>query len=448
MQQTSTRPAILILVVFMLLSTTTSAQQKTRDEKVREDRRNVTAAGFWIYNDLEDGFRRAKLSGKPILVVLRCIPCEECVKLDDNLVDQDPVLRPLLNQFVCVRIVSTNGLDLSLFQFDTDQSFAVFMLNADRTIYGRFGTRSHRTEWVGDVSLKGLARALEGALELHARWPESRESLRAKTGPAPLFSTPEKFPTLRERYTGKLDYSGQVAKSCIHCHQIGDAVRDHYRSGSQAVPDDIISPYPHPKSIGMILNPDERAELRQVTSDSPAAMAGLQEGDQLLTMNDQPLLSTADIQWVLNSVPAAGGTVQTVVSRNGTPVTLNLTLQNRWRELDQIDWRVSAWGLSRMVLGGLRLENVASEERGVNGIPTVGTALRVRYVGQYNEHAAAKNSGFRKGDIIVTFDGRKDLLSESDVLRYGATKLKPGTSIPIEILRENSLTTLRLPQQK
>ena len=48
-----------------------------------------------------------------------------------------------------------------LFQFDTDQSFAVFLLNADGTIYGRFGTRSHRTEWYGDVSVDGLAKALQ-----------------------------------------------------------------------------------------------------------------------------------------------------------------------------------------------------------------------------------------------------------------------------------------------
>ncbi|MFM7926004.1 MAG: thioredoxin family protein, partial [Planctomycetaceae bacterium] len=89
-------------------------------QKVREDRDKVTAAGFWIYNDLDTGFRTARQTGKPLLVVLRCIPCEECVKLDDELVDQDPVLRPLLEQFVCVRVVSTNGLDLSLFQFDTD----------------------------------------------------------------------------------------------------------------------------------------------------------------------------------------------------------------------------------------------------------------------------------------------------------------------------------------
>ena len=109
-----------------------------------------------------------------MLVVLRCIPCEECVKLDDDLVNEDKRVRPLLEKFVCVRVVSTNGLDLSLFQFDYDQSFAAFLLNADGTIYGRFGTRSHRTSWSDDVSIEGLAKALAGALELHSGVPEEQ----------------------------------------------------------------------------------------------------------------------------------------------------------------------------------------------------------------------------------------------------------------------------------
>ena len=133
---------------------------------------------FWIYNDLAKGIVEAKKTGKPILVILRCVPCEECVKLDDDLVNQDPRVRPLLDKFVCVRIISTNGLDLSLFQFDYDQSFAAFLLNVDGTIYGRFGTRSHRTSWADDVSVDGLAQALQGALDLHAQYPKNRAGWR------------------------------------------------------------------------------------------------------------------------------------------------------------------------------------------------------------------------------------------------------------------------------
>src|SRR5215475_14553710 len=156
----------------MCLCVTGMAGAQTREEKVRNDRKKVEALGLWIYNDLEKGFTEARKSGKPMLVVFRCIPCEECVKLDDDLIDNDRHVRPLLDKFVCVRIVSANGLDLSLFQFDTDQSFTVFLLNADGTLYGRFGTRSHRTLWTDDVSVEGLARSLEGALALHAGYPQ------------------------------------------------------------------------------------------------------------------------------------------------------------------------------------------------------------------------------------------------------------------------------------
>jgi len=164
------------------------SQQLSRDEKMQRDRQRVTTQGIWIYNDLAAGREQAAKEQKPLIVVLRCVPCEECVKLDDELIDQDPRISPLLERFVCVRLVSTNGLDLSIFQFDTDQSFAVFFLHADGTVDGRFGTRSHRTEWTEDVSVEGLEQAMQGALRLHADYPANRSILARKQG-TPLGSS-------------------------------------------------------------------------------------------------------------------------------------------------------------------------------------------------------------------------------------------------------------------
>src|SRR6266545_1416368 len=266
-----------ITSILACLAIAASASAQSREQKVLADRKKVEAEGFWIYNDLPRGFAEAKKTGKPMLVVLRCIPCEECVKLDDDLVDKDPTLRPLLEKFVRVRVVSTNGLDLSLFQFDYDQSFAVFFLNADGTVYGRFGTRSHRTNWVGDVSLDGLAKAMEGALALHAEYPKNKETLAAKIGPKPLFSVPEKFPSLG-KYKSGLDYQGNVVQSCIHCHQVGDAIKTAYRAKKEPMPEDVLFPYPHPKALGLILDPKERATVKAVEKDSVAEKSGLKAG--------------------------------------------------------------------------------------------------------------------------------------------------------------------------
>lgn len=423
-------------------------QQKTRDQQVREDRAKVEADGFWIYNDLPKAFAEAKETGKPILVVLRCIPCHECVKLDDDLVDKDPVIRPLLNQFVCVRQVSTNGLDLKTFQYDTDQSFAVFMLNADGTIYGRFGTRSHRTEWLEDVSLPGMAKALEGALALHRDYPNNKAALAGKRGKPLEVDSPEQYPLLKDQYTSTINYQGDVVKSCIHCHQIGDAQRDFYRAAGKPIPEKVLFPYPHPKTLGLILDPEEKATVKQVSEGSLAEEAGLKAGDKIQTLQGQPILSIADVQWVLHNTDPKGGTLSFVVERNGKPAEVKLTLEEGWRRTGDIAWRATAWGLRRMTTGGLKVDPLPKEQRDKLKLDADQMALLVQHVGQYGPHAAAKNAGFQQGDIIVEFDGRTDLMTDSALLAYGVTERKPGDQVSVTVLRNGKRQSLKLPMQK
>jgi hypothetical protein len=439
----------LCLTLLLVFSATAVAQPKlTREQMVRADRKKVEAEGFWIYNDLAKGFAEAKKSGKPMLVVLRCVPCEECVKLDDDLVNQDPVIRPLLDKFVCVRIVSTNGLDLSLFQFDTDQSFAAFLLNADGAIYGRFGTRSHRTSWVDDVSLPGLAKAVQGALALHAEYPKNKDALAGKRGPAPEYPSPEKYPTLAGKYGPKLAETGNIVQSCIHCHQIGDAQREYYRRKKQPIPEEILFPHPHPKSIGLILDPKEMAMVQKVEAGSLAEKAGFKAGDAIATLGGQPLLSFADVQWVLHTTPAEGSKLTAQVNRDGKTTDLTLTLPAGWRRAGDLSWRSSSWGLRRMATGGLQLEQLPAADRERLGIASDAMALRVKHVGQYGPHAAAKNAGFQVGDIIVEFDGKTDLHRDSDILVHGVTARKPGDKVLVTVLRASRKVNLTLPMQE
>jgi len=191
-----------LILALIAANVAISQQQPTREQKVRGDKAKVEAAGFWIYNDLAKGVAEAKKSGQPLLVTLRCIPCVDCVKLDEELVETDPKLRPLLEKFVRVRIISANNLDLSLFQFDTDQSFAVFLLNADGAIYGRYGTRSDHSYWADDVSIEGLGKALEGALALHAAYPANKAELALKRGPAPDFPGAAGIPPAQRQVRG------------------------------------------------------------------------------------------------------------------------------------------------------------------------------------------------------------------------------------------------------
>lgn len=420
---------------------------QSREEKVLEDHRRVTADGFWLYQDLESGLREARRSGKPLLVTLRCIPCEECVKLDEELMESDPELRQLLEQFVRVRLVSTNGLDLDLFQFDTDQSFAIFLMNADRTIYGRYGTRSARTEWIDDVSIAGLTRALERALELHEDPSEFRAGLRDKTGPPAEFDRPEKLPSLATRYASRLNFTPGVVQNCIHCHQIGDALRDHLRSRGEPFPETVLFPYPHPKIVGLIVDPATCGTLKEVVAGSAAERAGFEAGDEIIAFGGQPILSIADLQWVLHQ---AGSYVSITaeIERDGVRHSLTLDLDEGWKRQGDLSWRVSSWNLRKMTTGGLVLETADPARRRAARIDPDATALVVAYVGQYGEHAAGKEAGFLKDDLIVAFDGRKDLRSESELFAYALEERRPGERVSVTVLRDGREIELMLPMQR
>lgn len=96
-----------------------------------------------------------------------------------------------------------------------------------------------------------------------------------------------------------------------------------------------------------------------------------------------------------------------------------------------------------MALGGLFSKKMSAELLAEQKLPPDKLALKVEHVGEYPPHDGAKKAGFRKGDIVVSFDGRTDLVRETDILNH-ALNLKPGSSIPVEVLRDGKKVPLTL----
>ena len=55
---------------------------KDREGAVRKDRAAMEYDARWIYNDFRAGMAKAQQTGKPLLVVLRCVPCIACAGID------------------------------------------------------------------------------------------------------------------------------------------------------------------------------------------------------------------------------------------------------------------------------------------------------------------------------------------------------------------------------
>jgi hypothetical protein len=417
---------------------------KDREGAVRKDRAALEYDARWIYNDFRAGFEKAKQTGKPLLIVIRCVPCLACAGIDAQVLEEKALV-PLLDQFVCVRVINANALDLSLFQFDYDLSLSALFFNGDGTTYGRFGSWAHQRDPL-DKTTAGFQRALEATLAIHRGYPANKALLALKqSGPTP-FKTPIEIPMLAGRYKAELDWEGKVVGSCVHCHQIGDAFRTSYRDQGKVVPPEWIYPFPQPETIGLTLASDHAARIEAVAAGSIAAMAGLRAGDEFISLAGQPLVSPADVSWTLHRTPESGK-LAAVVKRGSAPVTLAITLPSGWREKADISRRVGTWPMRGMALGGLVLEELPDEDRAKLGIDKDRMALRAKGVGQYGKHAAAKNAGFQKEDVITELDGSSARTTESALIGKLLKDHKPGERIKAGVLRSGKRIDLSLPMQ-
>lgn len=417
---------------------------KDREGAVRGDRARMENDARWIYNDVDRGFAEAKRTGRPLLVVLRCVPCLSCVGLDAQVLTE-PALAPLLDEFVCVRLINANAIDLARFQFDYDLSFSTLFFNADGTLYGRYGSWTHQADPEARETI-GYRRALEAALDVHRGYPANRAGVERKQGGPTPFRTPVEIPALAGRYGRELNWGGEVVKSCVHCHQVGEAFRAYYRDRGEKVPLERIYPMPAPETVGLALAPDHVARVASVIPDSPAARAGFRPGDDVVALDGQRLISVADFAWALHQAPETAR-LAAVVRRAGGETTLTLELPAGWRIRTDISKRVGTWSMRAMALGGLVLTELGAEESARRGLPADGMALLVKGMGQFNKHGAAKKAGFLKDDIIVRVGEFGARMGEGELIGRILQTTRPGGSLEVDVVRGAERVRLALPMQ-
>ena len=345
----------------------------------------------------------------------------------------------LMERFTTVRVVQAYALDLSLFQFDGDLTLAVVFLNADGTVYGRYGSRGDKA--TGHVhTAAGLRKAMEGALDLHALYPGNRKSLEGKVGKAPPWRTPEAMPALKGR-ENVAPADGSRSR-CVHCHQARDGEAWSLRMARRKIDDRHLWAWPMPDEVGLGIDPEERATVRSVDPGSAAERAGFRPGDRIVAMEGQPILSIADVQWVLHSAEAPG-TVEAEVARGEATEKLKLALAPDWRRDGDWTWRVLVWSVRHRLLGTEPLLMADAAERKSLGIPDGQMALRVKGLppGWVKEKAATP---LRAGDVIVKADGRNDLVTESRLLAHLFQEVPPGGEATLTVLREGKRETVTL----
>ena len=399
-----------------------------------ESLKDIDVAPHWIYDDLPAAIAEAKESGKPLLVVVRCVPCPPGRDLDVQIMRPDENLHKIEEQFVCVRLIQTNGLDLNVFQFDYDMSWAAMFLNADMTVYGRYGTRTASgPESDAHLSIPGFRKAAERALELHSGYPDNRAQLAKKTGERGEYARPELTPGLKDR-----PRKAAERQQCIHCHMVKEfALRAKWEEGRLSRDD--LWVYPMPEQIGLVIDDNDGRAVKRVIEGSPAATSGIKAGDEVLSVGGQPIVSVADMQWALNSAPDEVELPMTL-RRGDRRIETKVTLSGDWKKSD-IAWRASSWyGLRQ----GVKFEALSEGDKKQRGIDADRLALVVK--GLYgNGGPKVQAAGLQMNDLIVAVDGQTEAMTESEFLTYLRLEHGPKDSVKLTIRRGDARRELEIP---
>ncbi len=388
---------------------------------LRESLDDLDVSANWIYDDLELAKRLSRKSGKPLLVTFRCVPCDACKVFDARVKKNPKEIKDLLAQFVCVRLIQMKGVDLDIFQFDYDMSWAAVFMNADGTVYGRYGTRAPHNPMAYN-SMASLKRAMRGALELHREYPASRDALQGKQGKPGRWRRPEDIPPLQDRRN-----KPTTPETCIHCHMVYDAMRNTaYDEGSFDLKS--IWVYPLPDNVGMVIDVDAGTQIWKVMPGSFADRAGLKAGDELISLDGQPLLSQADIQWVLHHAPAKAR-IPVVAVRNGHTVEAVLALHGAWKRSD-ISWRSSMYSLRPKE--GFWAPEISEDRKRELGVALDELALRVKWIPDWS---TAHEAGLKEGDVILEVDGSRDRLIPRQLAAYVRLEHQVGDQLKLTVLR-------------
>jgi len=342
----------------------------------------------------------------------------------------DEGLKKLREQFVCVRLIQMGGVDLATFQFDPFLSWSVFFMNADKTIYGRFGrahpqTKRDKQDSNPNHSTEGLKAALRRALEIHRDYAADSEqwgkALAGKTGPKPRWRFAEKTPAARKY--GRLKRTDGGEKGCVHCHEVQRTAIDSYFMKRIPLPDSMLWMYPRPHVLGLTMDNSRCARVTSIAEDSVASRAGLKTGDDIVSLNGQPLVSIADIQWVLHNLPDEGGLLPVEVSRDGKPVMLSMRLLPGWRRAEDWVWRYRVAGYSSWMWAGVSFKDTKG-----------GVLVANRAPGWFKRPNPEGKRKLQRGDLIVEIDGKRGM-DRSTLLAYLMRDKRLGSKVKLNVVR-------------
>lgn len=147
----------------------------------------------------------------------------------------------------------------------------------------------------------------------------------------------------------------------------------------------------------------EGALVRSVLPESPAAKAGLEPGDLILKLNDQPINDSTALQGTVEQL-AIGKTYPMVISRSGKQQTLNVTMAEMPKDLTvaQRETEDEAPPNSKFDSLGLEVRPLTKDLAKQFGVSATSGLI----VSGVEEGSPAQVAGLKSGDVIERAGGQ------------------------------------------
>jgi C-terminal processing protease CtpA/Prc len=203
--------------------------------------------------------------------------------------------------------------------------------------------------------------------------------------------------------------------------------------------------YPLPNNIGLEIDPKDGLKISRVIKGSPAETSGLKAGQSIAYMNDQLILSIADIQWVLHHLPNT--TTQIRIRPWNSGRNHILTTRVGWKKSD-ISWRGSLWNLHPR----LRVYMPAAKPNELKKLklPAGQHALKVQWINNASaEGQAALKAGLKLNDFIIAMAGKPfgKAIDHDNFNAQVKLNYKSGQKLPLTLMRNGKRIEFQWPLQ-
>jgi serine protease Do len=331
-------------------------------------------------------------------------------------------LGELLSQYVFLRIVRLDNVDIGLFDYDRNNAIYFFAMNADEQIYLRYGGRDSVSADTY-LNVDSMQVALRQGLDLHQRYLKGDL---AKTQ-RPKAMSPREIPLLVKRT--------YASGNCVECHLIGDF--QNLEREEKGTLDKLTHLYRSPdiKTIGLHLDVPKGLVLAEVKGASEAA--GLRAGDRLTHLNGAAVWTFGDLQYAYDKVNRKAKELQLTADRAGQKVDATIALPPRWWWTD-LRFRQSS------VDPRLYFEDrpLTAEARVKLGLKPTGFASEVKHVPDFAR--VMKVHELKVGDVIYAVDGvETDEVAHTAELYLKLNK-NVGETATLDVLRDGKKLKMTL----